>query len=80
MDHVYEVQLLGYFFEYALGLPNALTCEEFNKIFVDTGRLQRVFDESPPKEHHYSALLTIRRTHRTTHTLTLRRWTNSSII
>ena len=45
-DHVYEVQLFGYFFEHALSLNGALDCTQFNDLFVDTGRLQRIFNAS----------------------------------
>lgn len=43
MDHVYENSLLGTFFEYALGLPGAPSCDQFKSYFVETGRLQNLF-------------------------------------
>jgi hypothetical protein len=34
-DHVYENNLLQQFFEYALQLPDALSCKDFNKYFIN---------------------------------------------
>jgi hypothetical protein len=36
--------LLGAFFEYALGVKGAPTCQQFNDLFVSSGLLQQIYD------------------------------------
>lgn len=43
-DHVFELSLLGSFFGYALNLPGAPSCADFNTYFVDNGLLQQIYD------------------------------------
>lgn len=43
-DHVYELVLLGTFFETIFTRAGAPSCDEFNARFVSTGRLQEIFD------------------------------------
>jgi hypothetical protein len=44
VDHVYENTLLVQFFDYIFTLPDAPTCEEFNRVFIDTDYLQTLFE------------------------------------
>lgn len=44
MDHVYENSIVGAFFAYALSLPDAPSCDQFKSYFVETGRLQELFN------------------------------------
>lgn len=48
-DHIYELNLLGLFFADALNMPGAPDCDELNEKFVDTGKLQELFDVNNPK-------------------------------